>query len=328
VRIDAARFPCRAMSLRPFLRLFGALLLAGAVCAVPAVARLDDPDTTPPVITVTFPTEGQEITSDQGALPTQFACVDPVVPGAITSGTATCDGDATIDTTKNGDQQFIVTTTDNAGKGTQKIVNYRLVDRTPPTITITSPTEGMHVGLHSSHNASFSCADAGGSLIDTCEGNQNIDSPTPGPHVFTVLAIDGDGNRTTKSVNYIVDSTEENVVHNPAGAEAAAEKALSASGAALKNLRKKRTATLAFNAGSQMKVSVKVTAKVKGKTVTIATASGTAGGDGIKLKLKASGAGASALKRKGKLALKISVTIDDPNGNASVTKSKSVTTRR
>jgi len=317
------------MSLRPSLRLLGALLVTGAVCAVPAVAKLDDPDTTPPVITITFPAEGQEITSNQGALATQFNCVDPVVPGAITSGTATCDGDATIDTTKNGDQQFTVHTTDNAGKATEKTVNYKLVDRIPPTITITSPTEGMHVGLHSSHNASFDCADVGGSLIDTCQGNQNIDSPTPGPHVFTVLAIDGDGNRTTKSVNYIVDPTEENVVHNPAGATAAADKALSASNAALKALRKKRTATLAFNAGSNMKVSVKVTAVVKGKTVTIAKASGTAGGDGIKLKLKASGyAGPAALKRKGTLKLRISVTIDDPNGNATVTKSKTVTTRR
>jgi hypothetical protein len=314
------------MSPRAFksLRLLGALLLAGAACAGPAAAQLDD--TFPPEITVNFPAEGQEITSNQGALPTQFSCVDPE-PDA--SGVATCAGDPTIDTTKNGDQQFIVHTSDNAGNETQKIVNYRLVDRIPPQITITSPTEGMHVGLHSSHNASFNCTDEGGSLIDTCSGNQNIDSPTPGPAVFTVLAIDGDGNRTTKSVNYVVDSTEENVVHNPAGADAAADKALSASNAALKALRKKRTATLAFNAGSKMKVTVKVTAKVKGKTITIAQASGTAGGDGIKLKLKVSGyAATAAMKHKGKLALRISVTIDDPNGNATVTKSKTVTTRR
>jgi hypothetical protein len=319
------------MSLRAFTlrRLLGALLITGAVCAAPAVARLDDPDTTPPVITIAFPTEGQEITSNQGALPTQFDCVDPVVPNAITSGRATCDGDATIDTTKNGDQQFIVHTTDVAGNATQQIVNYRLVDRIPPQITITSPVEGQHVGLHSTHNASFNCTDEGGSLIDTCQGNQNIDSPTPGPHVFTVLAIDGDGNRTTKSVNYIVDPTEENVVHNPAGAGAAADKALSASTSALKTLRKKRSATLAFNAGSKMKVSVKVTARVKGKTITIAKASGTAGGDGIKLRLKVSGyAATAAIRHRGKLSLRISVTIDDPNGNATVTKSKSVSIRR
>lgn len=323
------------MSLRPFasLRLLAVLAVVGAIFAGPAIARLNT-DTTPPVITVTFPTEGQRIASNQGALATQVDCQDlpPNPPNGVddfVSGVATCDRNLTIDTTQHGDQTITFHATDNAGKASEKTVNYRIVDQIPPTITITSPTEGMHVGLHSTHNASFDCADTGGSLIDTCQGNQNIDSPTPGPKVFTVVAIDGDGNRTTKSVNYVVDPTEENVVHNSAGADAAADKALSASGAALKNLRKKRTATLAFNAGSQMKVSVKVTAKIKGKTVTIASASGTAGGDGIKLKLKVSGyAATAAMKRKGKLALRISVTIDDPNGNATVTKSKSVTTRR
>jgi hypothetical protein len=314
------------MSLRPSvsLRLLGSLLVAGAIFAGPAVADFND--TVPPEITVTTPAEGQVIASNQGALPTAFSCVDPE-PEA--SGVATCAGDATIDTSKHGDQTFTVHTSDNAGNATDKTVNYRIVDQIPPQITITAPVEGQHVGLHSTHNSSFDCTDVGGSLIDTCQGSQNIDSPTPGPHVFTVLAIDGDGNRTTKSVNYVVDSTEENVVHNPAGADAAADKALSASTAALKALRKKLTATLSFNAGSKMKVSVKVTAKVKRKTITIAKASGTAGGDGIKLKLKVSGyAAPAAMKHKGKLALKISVTIDDPNGNATVTKSKSVTTRR
>jgi hypothetical protein len=311
------------------LRLLAALAVAGAIFAVPAVAKLDDPDTTPPVITITVPAEGQVIASNQGALPTQFDCVDPVVPNAITSGKATCDGDATIDTTKHGDQTFTVHTSDNAGNAIPKSVNYKIVDQIAPTITISAPVEGQHVGLHSTHPATFDCADTGGSLIDTCRGTQIIESPTPGPHVFTVLAIDGDGNRTTKSVNYVVDPTEENVVHNSAGAGAAADKALSASNAALKTLRKKLTATLSFNAGSKMKVSVKVTAKVKGKTITIAKASGTAGGDGIKLKLKVSGyAAPAAMKHKGKLSLRISVTIDDPNGNAKVTKSKTVSTRR
>jgi hypothetical protein len=314
------------MSLRPSasLRLLGSLLVAGAIFAGPAVADFND--TFPPEITITAPTEGQVIASNQGALPTAFACVDPQPEP---SGVATCQGDATIDTTKHGDQQFTVHTSDNAGNATDKTVNYRIVDQIPPQITITSPVEGQHVPLHSTLSSNFDCTDAGGSLIDTCKGTQIIESPTPGPAVFTVRAIDGDGNRTTKSVNYVVDSTEGNVVHNPAGADAAADKALSASSAMLKALRKKRTATLAFNAGSKMKVSVKVTAKVKGKTVTIAKASGTAGGDGIKLKLKVSGyAATAAMKHKGKLSLRISVTIDDPNGNATVTKSKSVTTRR
>jgi hypothetical protein len=219
------------MSLRPFasLRLLAAVAVVGAIFAGPAIARLNT-DTTPPEITVTFPTEGQRIASNQGVLASQDECTDPqFAPGGpddFVSGIATCERNAPIDTTLHGDQTLTLHATDNAGNATEKHINYRIVDQIPPTITITAPVEGQHVGLHSTHNASFDCADEGGSLIDTCQGNQNIDSPTPGPKVFTVVAIDGDGNRTTKSVNYVVDSTEENVVHNPAGATAAAEKAL------------------------------------------------------------------------------------------------------
>ena len=312
------------MSLRAStpLRLLAAVVVVGAVCAGPAVA---DVDTTPPVITVTMPVEGQVIASNQGALPTAFACADE--PGG--SGVATCDGDATIDTTKHGDQQFVVHTSDRAGNATDKTVNYRIVDMIPPQITITAPVEGQHVPLHSTLSSSFDCTDVGGSLIDTCQGTQIIESPTPGPHQFTVLAIDGDGNRTTKSVNYVVDSTEGNVVHNPAGAQAAADKALSASNAALKSLRSKRTATLAFTALARAKASVKVTARVKGKTVTIAKASGTAGGDGVvKLKLKVSGyAATAAVRHKGKLSLHVFVTITDEFGTTAK-KDKVVSTRR
>jgi hypothetical protein len=306
------------------LRLLGSLLAAGAIFAGPAVADVDD--TFPPVITITVPTEGQVIASNQGALPTAFSCVDPEPEP---SGVATCSGDATIDTTKHGDQQFIVRTSDNAGNATDKTVNYRIVDQIAPQITITAPVEGQHVPLHSTLSSNFDCTDAGGSLIDTCKGTQIIESPEPGPHVFTVLAIDGDGNRTTKSVNYVVDSTEGNVVHNPAGAQAAAGKALSASNSALKTLRRKRTATLAFTALARAKASVKVTARIKGKTVTIAKASGTAGGDGVvKLKLHVSGyAATAAMKHKGKLSLHVFVTITDEFGTT-VKKDKVVSTRR
>src|SRR3954468_3858085 len=126
-----------------FATLAGALLLAGAISAGPAVA---DVDTTPPVITITFPAEGQVITSNQGGVPTQFSCADE----AGGSGLATCDGPATLDSTQHGDQQFTVTTSDRAGNATDKHVNYKVVDVIPPQITITSPVEGQHVTLFSS----------------------------------------------------------------------------------------------------------------------------------------------------------------------------------
>ena len=313
------------MSLRPSapLRPLAAVVVAGAIFAGPAVADVDD--TTPPVITIRTPTEGQVFASNQGNVATDFSCDDPE-PDA--SGTASCDGDATIDTTKHGDQSFTVHTTDHAGNETQKTVNYRIVDQIPPQITITAPVEGQHVPLHSSVSSSFDCTDAGGSLIYTCTGTQTIESPSPGPHQFTVVAIDGDGNRTTKSVNYVVDPTEGGRGNN-AGAAAAADAALSASTPALKSLRRKATAKLAFSAPARSRVSVKVTAKVKDRQLTVAKASGTAGGDGsVKLTLRPAGAKARKLLHgRSKLSLHVFVTVTDPLGQVGK-KDKVVSVRR
>ena len=116
------------------LRLLAAATLICAIGAAPAAAQA--PDTTPPDITVTFPVEGQEILSEQGALPTSFTCDD----GPDSSGVDGCE-----------------------------------------------------------------CTDAGGSLIYTCSGTGDIETPNLGPATFTVVAIDTAGNRTTRSVPYLVD---------------------------------------------------------------------------------------------------------------------------
>src|SRR4051795_6612791 len=101
------------MSLRAILPLLGA---AALLHAAPAAAQ--DPDTFPPEITITVPAEGQVVTSSQGAVETAFSCVDE--DGG--SGVASCDGDATLDTTHVGDHSFVVHTSDNAGNATTKIV--------------------------------------------------------------------------------------------------------------------------------------------------------------------------------------------------------------
>src|SRR3954451_22380081 len=109
VRVRRGRVGCRAMLFRPThsLRMLAVVAAAGAIHAAPAAAAAD-PDTTPPEITVTVPAEGQVFDSSQGPVATSFACADE----AGGSGMATCDGAATLDTTKHGDQTFIVHTTD------------------------------------------------------------------------------------------------------------------------------------------------------------------------------------------------------------------------
>jgi hypothetical protein len=305
------------MSIRPThcLRMLAAVVAAGAIHAAPAAAAAD-PDTTPPEITITVPAEGQVFDSSQGPVATSFACADE--PGG--SGVANCDGDATLDTTKHGDQTFTVHTTDRAGNETTRTVNYRVVDRIPPQITITAPTPGQHVPLHSTLSSSFGCTDDGGSLIYTCTGTQIIESPEPGPHVFTVVAIDTDGNRTTKSVPYVVDPTEAGGGGGGTGATggtdlaAAANAALKASGSALKDLRR-GSAKLSLSAPAGSSVSVRVTASVKHRTITIAKASGRAGGEALTLTLRPSGTAARKLLRAHRtLRLHVFVSIKDASG--------------
>ena len=301
------------MSLRTSLtlRVLGAVVVAGAITAGPAVA---DVDTTPPVITVTAPAEGQVIASNQGAVPTAFSCVDE--QGG--SGVATCQGDATIDTTKHGDQTFTVQTSDNAGNATTKTVNYRIVDMIPPQITITSPTPGQHVPLHSTLPSTFNCTDEGGSLIDTCSGTQIIESPEPGPHQFTVLAIDGDGNRVTKSVPYVVDATEAgNGNHGTGGngtdVSTAASAGLKASTSAVKALRRKASAKLSFSAPAGSHVSVRV--KRGGTTVANGSAVASASGS-VSLTLRRGKAARKLLAGRRKLTLHVFVTVTDAQGHA------------
>jgi hypothetical protein len=103
------------------------ILLAAAACAAAltaAPAHAQVADTTPPAIDVTVPAEGQVFASDQGNVPTNFACHDEI--GG--SGLASCVGPAFIDTTQVGDQLFTVTATDRAGNSAPKLVHDRVVD--------------------------------------------------------------------------------------------------------------------------------------------------------------------------------------------------------
>jgi hypothetical protein len=104
--------------------------VAAALAAAPAAAQVAD--TTPPAIDVTVPAEGQVFASDQGNVPTSFACHDEI--GG--SGLQTCLGDASIDTARLGDRAFTVRATDHAGNATAETVRYRVVDLVSPQLTL------------------------------------------------------------------------------------------------------------------------------------------------------------------------------------------------
>ncbi len=90
-------------------------------------------------------------------------------------------------------------------------------DSTAPTVTIGAPVEGASFLKNSSHAASYSCADTGGSRLSTCAGpvadGADVDTSTAGAKTFTVHAADGAGNVKDVTVNYSVyaDTTDPSV---------------------------------------------------------------------------------------------------------------------
>jgi hypothetical protein len=168
----------------------------------------------------------------------------------------------------------------------------------PPQITISAPTAGQHVKLHSTVDASFACTDQGGSLIDECEGDQNVDTSELGSHVFTVLATDGDGNRTTMSVPYVVDpipTFDPDLDHN-------AQAVLNVAVPALRKLAHAASATIASTVRPGSAVAVKATGR---RGATVARGGGRSGADGsvrFALRLK------SRRLLRGRLTVLVTVT--------------------
>jgi hypothetical protein len=286
-------------------RLLAGAVVAAALIAAPASAQVAD--TFAPEITITVPSEGQVFASNQGNIPTAFSCQDE--PGGSGLAPGGCAGPASIDTTQLGEQIFTVTGTDLAGNSAPKLVHYRVVDMIAPQITITAPTPNQHFPLHSTQDATFDCTDAGGSGIDTCHGDQNPDTSELGSHVFTVLAIDRDGNRTTMSVPYVVDPVLEfdpDLDHN-------SQAVLNAAVPALKRLAHASSATISVHgARPGSRVAVRVTGR---RGVTVAKGSGRVGADAaVRFKLRAAGKKARRLLRG---RLKVFVTVTGTDGRVS-----------
>ncbi len=77
------------------------------------------------------------------------------------------------------------------------------IDKTPPVITITVPTEGAGYVLNSSVTSNFGCSDAL-SGVANCTGPARVPTSTLGENTFTVTATDKAGNTSTKTVKYLV----------------------------------------------------------------------------------------------------------------------------
>jgi Ca2+-binding RTX toxin-like protein len=86
-------------------------------------------------------------------------------------------------------------------------------DTTVPTISLTTPPDGITYNLNQMVNADYSCADeVGGSGLASCSGDVAnggaIDTRSTGTKIFTVTAVDNAGNSSSVTHSYtVVDSS-------------------------------------------------------------------------------------------------------------------------
>ena len=173
------------------------------------------PDVTPPAIDVRSPVEGAEFDLGQTVL-ADYSCADE----AGGSGLASCVGDVAdgspLDTSTLGAHHLTVVALDNKSNRREVTVNYSVVDRTDPTVDLRAPANGAEVARGAELLADYSCADAGGSGLETCGGDvpsgSAVDTATLGLKSFSVTARDHAGNETTVSHSYrVVDRTKPSV---------------------------------------------------------------------------------------------------------------------
>jgi DNA-binding beta-propeller fold protein YncE len=90
----------------------------------------------------------------------------------------------------------------------QAVVAVKPRDEQAPTVDLRTPPEGAQYELDAEVVADYSCADEGGSGLQSCTGDvadgDPLDTSTPGAHDFTVLARDGAGQEATVTHSYTV----------------------------------------------------------------------------------------------------------------------------
>jgi hypothetical protein len=165
-------------------------------------------DVTAPSITIAAPADGVAYTLNQAAT-ASYTCVDEAGGSGLATCTGTVVNGAALSTSTAGPHTFTVSATDNAGNPSTATSNYTVLpDTTLPTVSIVSPADGATFTAGQVVNASYSCADTGGSGLATCIGTVAsggaIDTATAGTKGFTVTATDRAGNTSSKLVHYTV----------------------------------------------------------------------------------------------------------------------------
>lgn len=171
------------------------------------------PDTTGPAIFTSFEDGAQLVVDTQ--MPLNARCDDA---GGVASCVATDETGHVIGffdgvNASAGDHTITVVGTDKSGNTTTKIIRYNAAaDTFGPVIAVSSPVQGAIYAYGETVQVSFNCTDPSG--VSQCgpgfdngsgySSGSTFQAFTGGAHTFTVTAVDGYGNSTTKTVTYTV----------------------------------------------------------------------------------------------------------------------------
>jgi len=180
--------------------------LDGAYNFATANASYSVVDRRPPAIAIKTPLDGATYALGDN-LTVDYTCSDS--GSGVQSCAGTRPSGTQLDTGHLGSFTFQVAATDVAGNTATAAATYRVVDRTPPSIVITTPANGGTYTLGQIVIAAYSCADqAGGSGVLACVGDLPpgaiIDTSSVGSRTFTVRATDVAQNSATASSAYRV----------------------------------------------------------------------------------------------------------------------------
>jgi hypothetical protein len=158
-------------------------------------------DFIPPTATIVTPAAGAEY--PVGAqLYASYSCDDGPGGSAIVGCIGTYPNGYPLPTDRPGTYSFSVDAFDSAMNHGVASATYRVVDRTPPQITITTPADGASYLVGDTVTPSYSCHDdVDGSRL-SCRATP-IDT-TPGTHVFRVDAVDSAGNSASATASYSI----------------------------------------------------------------------------------------------------------------------------
>jgi hypothetical protein len=155
-----------------------------------------------PSVTISSPVRNTIYSVGQ-AVPAQYSCAEASGGPGLSSCTGTVSNGALIDTSTRGPQALTVTAVSKDGLRTTVVAGFTVAG--PPSVWITSPTDGGAYTLGALVGVGYRCAeDQFGPGLASCSVPAGVDTHAAGTFPFTVSATSLDGQSTTVTVHYMV----------------------------------------------------------------------------------------------------------------------------